>query len=162
VNSTSGVVSELAASHPHILVWLEPLVVGGFTILFTLYALMFFKQQHIVHHPTRVLVGAAIQGFIIGALVGFVILPFRVAFFVPDPSLVPDAPTPPKGIASLAILPAFLLLLVVRQGLGARAPLVGRYLRAYRRAAIMHQIDGAKRALARLEKVDARAKAEGN
>jgi len=162
VTPTSAVVSELAAEHPHILTWLEPLVVGGFTILFALYAFIFFKPQHVEHHPTRVLVGAAIQGLIIGALVGFVILPFRVAFFVPDPSLVPDAPTPPKGIASLAILPAFLLLLVVRQGLGARAPLIGRYLRAYRRAAIMHQIDAAKRALGRLEAVDARARAEGN
>ena len=41
-------------------------------------------------------------------------------------------------------------------------PLIGRYLRAYRRAAIMYQMQGAKRALARLEAVDARAKAEGN
>lgn len=162
MTASSGVVGKLAATHPHILVWLEPLVVGGFTVLFALFAFFMFKPQHVEHHPTRVLIGAAIQGFIIGALVGFVILPFRIAFFVPDPSLVPDAPAPPKGIASLAILPAFLLLLVVRQGLGARAPLIGRYLRAYRRAAIMHQIDGAKRALKRLEAVDTRAQAEGN
>jgi hypothetical protein len=162
VKSTGSVVGRLAAQHPHILTWLEPLVVGSFTILFVLYAFFLFKAQHVEHHPTRVLIGAALQGFIIGALVGFVILPFRIAFFVPDPDFVRYVPPPPKGIASLAIVPAFLLLLVVRQGLGARAPIIGRYLRAYRRAAIMYQIDGAKRALGRLEAVDARAKAEGN
>ena len=65
-----------------------------------------------------------------------------------------------KWLASLSALPSLLLLLVIRQGLLARAPLIGRYLRAYRRAAIMHQIDGARRALTRLEAVDARVKAE--
>jgi len=88
-----------------------------------------------------------------------VILPFRLAFFLPDPSLVPGVPDPPKGIASLALLPAFLLLLVTRRGLLARAPGIGRYLRAYRRAALKHQIDGAKRALARLEALDVRVQA---
>lgn len=140
--------------HPHILSWLEPTVAGGFMLLFVLFAALFFKPEHVEHHPTRVLIGAALQGAIIGVLVAFVILPFRISFFVPDPSLFPDAPTPPKGVASIAILPAFVLLLVIRRGLLARAPFIGRYLRAYRRAALKHQIDGAKKALARLEAID--------
>jgi hypothetical protein len=74
--------------------------------------------------------------------------------------MFPDAPPPSKGLASLSALPAFVMLVIIRQGLLARAPLIGRYLRAYRRAAIMHQIDGARRALTRLEAVDARVKAE--
>jgi hypothetical protein len=155
-----SVISAVAASHPHILTWLEPLVMLGFTALFVLYAFLFFKPEHVEHHPTRVLIGAALQGFIIGMLVGFVIMPLRIAFFVPDPAMFPDAPPPSKGLASLSALPAFVLLLVIRQGLLARAPLIGRYLRAYRRAAIKHQIDGARRALLRLEAVDARVKAE--
>lgn len=145
-----------AEPHPHVLSWLEPTVAGGFMLLFLLFAAFFFKPEHVEHHPTRVLVGAALQGLIIGILVGFVILPFRLAFFVPDPSMFPDAPTLPKGIASLSILPAFLLLMVIRRGLLARAPLIGRYLRAYRRAAIKHQIDGARKVLQRLEAMDAR------
>jgi hypothetical protein len=142
-----SVISAAAAAHPHVLTWLEPLVMLSFTGLFE-------------HHPTRVLIGAALQGFIIGMLVGFVIMPLRIAFFVPDPAMFPDAPPPSKGLASLSALPAFVLLVIIRQGVLARAPLIGRYLRAYRRAAIMHQIDGARRALTRLEAVDARVKAE--
>ena len=133
----------------------------SFTTLFVLYAFFFFKPEHVEHHPTRVLIGAALQGFIIGMLVGFVILPLRIAFFVPDPDMFPDLPPPPsKGLASLSALPSLLLLLVIRQGLLARAPLIGRYLRAYRRAAIMHQMDGARRALTRLEALDARTRAD--
>ena len=155
-----SVISAAAAAHPHVLTWLEPLVMLSFTTLFVLYAFFFFKPEHVEHHPTRVLIGAALQGFIIGMLVGFVILPLRIAFFVPDPAMFPDAPPPSKGLASLSALPAFALLVIIRRGLLARAPLIGRYLRAYRRAAIMHQIDGARRALTRLEAVDARVKAE--
>ena len=155
-----SVISAAAAAHPHILSWLEPLVMLSFTGLFLLYAFLFFRPEHVEHHPTRVLIGAALQGFIIGMLVGFVILPVRIAFFVPDPAMFPDAPPPQRGLASLSILPSLLLLVVIRQGLAARAPLIGRYLRAYRRAAIKHQIDGARRALGRLEKLDARVAAE--
>ena len=155
-----SVVSDVAAAHPHILLWLEPTVMLGFSALFWLYAFVFFRPDHVEHHPSRVLIGAALQGLIIGMLVGFVIMPFRIAFFVPDPGIFPDAPRPPKGLASLALLPAFLLLLVIRRGLLARAPLIGQYLRAYRRAAIKHQIDGARRTLLRLEALDTRAARE--
>lgn len=148
------------APHPHVLSWLEPTVAGGFMLLFILFAAIMFKPEHVEHHPTRVLIGAALQGLIIGVLVAFVVLPFRISFFVPDPSLFPDAPHPSKGWASLSILPFFLLLMVIRRGVLARAPLIGAYLRAYRRAALKHQIDGAKRALGRLEAVDARLKLE--
>ncbi len=156
-----SVISAAAAAHPHVLTWLEPLVMLSFAGLFLLYAFLFFKPEHVEHHPTRVLIGAALQGLTIGILVGFVVLPLRIAFFVPDPAMFPDLPPPPpKGLASLAAIPAFVMLLVIRQGLLARAPLIGRYLRAYRRAAIKHQVDGMRRALARLEAVDARARAE--
>ena len=156
-----SVISAAAAAHPHVLTWLEPLVMLSFAGLFVLYAFLFFKPEHVEHHPTRVLIGAALQGLSIGMLVGFVIMPLRIAFFVPDPAMFPDLPPPPsKGLASLSAIPAFVMLLVIRQGLLARAPLIGRYLRAYRRAAIKHQVDGMRRALARLEAVDARAAAE--
>lgn len=116
-----------------------------------------FRPEHVQHNPRRVRIGAAAQGLIIGVLVGFVLLPLRFAFFVPDPTLVPDAPPPPpKGVASLAIVPLFLILMIVRRGLLARAPLIGRYIRAYRRAALKHEIWSAQRILARLEGVDAR------
>jgi hypothetical protein len=136
--------------------WIEAGVAGTITLIFLLSAIFMFKDEHVEHHPLRVYIGATLQGAIIAVLVGFVILPLRFAFFTPDPNLVPDAPEPPKGLASLAILPAFMLLLVVRRGLLARAPLIGPYLRAYRRAALKHQIDASSRALARLEAIDER------
>ncbi|MES1157163.1 MAG: hypothetical protein ABUL73_05220 [Alphaproteobacteria bacterium] len=142
----------------HLWSWIEAGVTGGFTFFFFLFAFFVFKPEHVEHHPSRVYIGAAVQGLIIGALVAFIILPFRFAFFVPHalaPNL-PQPPHPPRGIASLAILPALLLLLVIRRGVLARAPLIGGYIRAYRRAALKHQIDGARRTLARLETLDAR------
>src|SRR6185312_16186320 len=90
----------------HLWSWIEGGVVGGFMLLFFLFAFFVFRPEHVEHHPNRVYIGATLQGFIIGSLVAFTILPFRFAFFVPDPSLFPDAPVPPKGVAALAILPA--------------------------------------------------------
>ena len=146
---------------PHVMSSIEAGVTFGFTLLFFLYAFFIFKPEHVEHHPNRVYIGATVQGFIIGALVAFVILPLRLAFFVPDTGLVPDAPPPPKGgLASLSAIPAFLLLLVVRRGVLARAPFIGPFVRAYRRAALKHQIDGARKTLLRLEGMDARPASE--
>ena len=143
-----------------VLPWIEASVAGAIMLVFVLSAVLLFKDEHVEHHPLRVYIGAALQGLIIGVLVGFVILPLRFAFFVPDPDLFAEASrSPPRGIASLSLLPVLVLLLVVRRGLLARAPLIGRYLRAYRRAALKHQIDGAGRALARLEAIDERVAA---
>ena len=147
-----------AATGPHLMSWIEAAVAGGFTLLFFLFAFFAFKPEHVEHHPNRVYLGAALHGFIVGALVAFVVLPLRFALFVPDMSLVPDAPPPPpKGLASLSILPALLLLLVIRRGVLARMPLIGPFIRAYRRAALKHQIDSARKTLLRLEALDARA-----
>ena len=76
--------------------------------------------------------------------------------------IVPEIPGPPQAIASTAILPAFLLLLIIRRGLLARAPLIGRYLRAYRRAALKYQIDVAEKRLHRLESMDRKQRAEAD
>lgn len=150
-----------STSHLHLWSWIEASVTIGFPLVFLLFAFFIFRPEHVDHHPNRVYIGAALQGLIIGILVAFFVLPLRFAFFVPDPSIVPDAPKPPpKGIASLSAIPAFMLLLVVRRGFLARAPLVGRYIRAYRRAGLKHQIDGARRTLLRLEGMDARPTSE--
>ena len=129
----------------------------GFPLLFFLFAFLIFRPEHVEHHPNRVYIGAVLQGLIIGILIALFILPIRFAFFLPDPGLVADAPKPPpKGLASLSILPALGLLWVVRRGVLARAPLIGTFIRAYRRAGLKHQIDGARRTLLRLESLDAR------
>jgi hypothetical protein len=135
--------------------WIEGGVALAFALVFLLSALVTFKPEHVEHHPLRVYIGAVLQGLILGGLIGFVILPVRLAFFMPDPGLLPQTP-PQRGLASLSLLPALILIIVVRRGLLARAPFIGPYLRAYRRAALKHQIDGARRALTRLEAIDVR------
>ena len=134
--------------------WIEAIAVAVIVAIFLFQAFVLFKPEHVEHHPTRVRVGAFLQGAIIGGLFGLVILPLRLSFFVPE------IPGPPQAIASTAILPAFLLLLVIRRGLLARAPLIGRYLRAYRRAALKYQIDVAEHRLARLTAMDAKQSRE--
>lgn len=130
--------------------WIELVAVGAIVALFLFQAFFLFNDEHVEHNPLRVRIGALLQGAIVGALVGLVILPLRLSFFVPE------IPGPPQAIASTAVLPAFLLLLVIRRGLLARAPLIGRYLRAYRRAALKYQIDVARKRLARLESMDSK------
>lgn len=139
---------------PPLTLWVEAAVAAVFTILFVIYAMVAFKPEHVEHHPMRVYIGAGLQGLIIGLMFGFVILPLRMAFMAAG---IPSASSgPPGSIASMSFLPAFILLLVIRRGLLARAPIVGPYLRAYRRAALKQQIDGARRALTRLEALDTR------
>lgn len=141
------------------LLWIELIVVGAISAAF-LISTLFFKAEHVEHHPSRVRKGALIQGLILGALIGFVLLPLRFAFFVPDASLVPDAPPPPpKEWATLALIPFFVMMIIVRRGLLARAPVIGKYIRAYRRALLKFQIDGAQKALTRLEAMDEKRKA---
>ena len=136
--------------------WIEAATVAVIVAIFLFQAFVLFKPEHVEHHPARVRIGAFLQGGIIGGLFGLVILPLRLSFFVPE------IPGPPQAIASTAILPAFLLLLVIRRGLLARAPLVGRYLRAYRRAALKYQIDVAEQQLHRLESMDRKQRAEAD
>jgi hypothetical protein len=129
-------------------VWIEIGVVAAIVAVFLFQAFFLFRPEHVDHHPLRVRIGAALQGVIVGGLVGLVLLPLRLSV------LAPEIPGPPQAVASAAVLPAFVLLLVIRRGLLARAPFIGRYLRAYRRAALLHQIDVSHLRLARLEAMD--------
>lgn len=142
----------------HLIGWLEGGVALSFSALMLVSALVLFKPEHVEHNPKRVYLGAALQGLIIGVLVGFVILPLRLALYLPEAATeLGEAPAAAPGagkLASLALLPGFLLLIIVRRGLLARAPLIGRYIRAYRRAGLKHQIDSAGKALARLTALD--------
>jgi hypothetical protein len=137
----------------HLYLWIEAAVVAGIVAMFLIQAFFLFKPEHIAHRPLRVKIGAFLQGLIVGGLVGLVLLPLRLSFFLPE------LPAPPQAIASTAVLPAFVLLLVIRRGLLARAPVIGRYLRAYRQAALKHDIDLAQKRLARLQSMDKRQRA---
>ncbi len=114
-----------------------------------------FRPEHLEHGPGEVRLGAALQGLILGLLIGFVVLPLRLALVAPDAHLADAPPAPRGGMASLSLPPVIILMLIVRRGVLARSPLVGRVIRAYRKAAVQYQISGAQKVLAHFEGIDA-------
>ena len=137
------------------MLWIELAVVAVITALFVASAFFWLRPEDVDHDPARVRIGATMQGLIVGLLVGFVILPLRLAFLLPGAAGETPAPSPSGSMASLSILPVVVMLIVVRRGLLARAPVIGVYLRAYRKAMLKRQIAGAQAALARLTRIDA-------
>lgn len=129
------------------MIWIE-LGVAAAVMLISVGVTFLFKPEHMAPNPLAVRAGAGVQGLVLGALIGFVLVPFRMA-------VMSDAPPPPE--ASLAFLPAFALLIVVRSGLLARAPFLGRFIRAYRRATLRWQIGRAEQTLSRLDALEKKA-----
>lgn len=139
--------------HAPLMLWIEGLVALVIGVAFVLHALWAFKPEHVEHHPTRVLIGAAIQGITIGLLIGFVIVPLRMQ--VMDFRGVETALSP--GMSSLSFLPAFLLLIIIRRGALLKAPVLKTYLRAYRRASLLKSRDDTTKALAKLDVIEGRS-----
>jgi hypothetical protein len=121
-------------------------------LIFLISSFFIFKPAHVAHGPTRVRIGAAIQGLMIGLLIGFVIVPLRMSLMGAaqyDPSAAPD-------LSSLSLLPAVLMLIVIRRGALLHVPVVSAYLRAYRRAMLLRTRDETAKQLARLDEVEGR------
>lgn len=138
--------------HGPLMLWIEGLVALVFMLAFVIHAFFAFKPEHVEHHPTRVRIGAAIQGLTIGLLIGFVIVPLRMGYMDVrglDPALSP-------AMSSLSFLPAFLLLVIIRRGALLKAPVLKTYLRAYRRASLLKARDDADKALAKLDQIEGR------
>jgi O-antigen ligase len=134
------------------MLWIEGLVALVFMLAFVVHAFLAFKPEHVEHHPTRVRIGAAIQGLTIGLLIGFVIVPLRMGYMDVrgfDPALSP-------ALSSLSFLPALLLLITIRRGALLKAPVLKTYLRAYRRASLLKARDDATKALAKLDAIEGR------
>ncbi len=134
------------------MLWIEGLVALGFALAFLLHAFVAFQPQHVEHHPARVRIGALIQGMTVGLAFGFVMLPLRTGYMQFRGIDVPGIPY----ISSLALLPAFLLLWIIRRGALLKAPYVKNYLRAYRRASLLKAKDDALKALAKLDQIEGR------
>jgi hypothetical protein len=132
------------------MLWIEALVAVGIAIAFVIHAFFAFKAEHVEHNPTRVRIGAAVQGLTIGLLIGFVIVPLRMQMmdargFERDMS---------PGLSSLTFLPAFLLLILIRRGALLRTPVISPYLRAYRRASLLKARHDTDKALAKLDAIE--------
>lgn len=131
------------------MLWIEGLVALAITLAFVLHAFLAFKPEHVEHHPARVRIGAAIQGLVVGLMIGFVIVPLRA-------QLMGAGMTPGPATASLAFLPAIVLLLLIRRGALLKAPVLSTYLRAYRRAGLLKARDDANKALTKLDEIEGR------
>jgi hypothetical protein len=130
------------------ILWIEGAVALAFVLAFVIHALVAFKPGQIEHGPARVRIGAAIQGLVLGLLIGFVMVPLRMQL------MAGDAPAP--GMSSLSYLPALAMLIVIRRGALLRAPVISPYLRAYRRAGLLRARDEASKALGKLDELEAR------
>ena len=135
------------------MLWIEGIVALVIALAFVLHAFIAFMPEHVEHHPTRVRIGAAIQGLTIGLMIGFVVVPLRMQYMdVLDPRSAP-------GLSTLSFLPALLMLIAVRRGALLKAPVLKTYLRAYRRASLLKARDDADKALAKLDKIEGRGAA---
>jgi hypothetical protein len=131
--------------------WIEGAVALLIVLAFVIHAFFAFKPEHVEHHRGRVRIGAAIQGLVIGLLVGFVFVPLRMQFM--------DGNSAPSSAGALAYLPALLMLIVIRRGALLKAPVISPYLRAYRRAGLLKARDDATKALGKLDEVEGRGAA---
>lgn len=139
-------------AHTPLMLWIEGAVALVIACAYVLYAFLAFKPEHVGHHPTRVRIGAAIQGLTIGLLIGFVMVPLRMQFMEARGVDLPGG----AGTQSLAWLPAIFLMIAVRRGLLLKAPVLSTYLRAFRRASLLKARDDATKALAKLDEIEGR------
>ncbi len=127
----------------------EGAVAAGIATLFVIWAVVFVKPEHLSGQSKgRVVFGALIEGVIVGALMGFVILPGWV-------SVAPLALRPTEDVmapqAQAVLLPAFLVEEFVRNGGLTAAPGLSFFLRPRRRAILVRRKNALEKRLAKLD-----------
>ena len=140
----------MSGEHVPLTLWIEGLVALVIMTAFVVHSHFAFKTAHVEHHPARVRIGAAIQGLVLGLLVGFVLVPLRMRFMDGGADME-------SGSSALAFMPAVLLLILIRRGVLLKAPVLSTYLRAYRRAGLLKQRDDVTKALTKLDIAEGRA-----
>lgn len=131
--------------------WIEGGVALAIALAFLLHATLALKPHHVAHHPTRVRIGAAVQGLTLGLLIGFVMVPLRMQIMHMSGDM-----RAPGWLSYLSYVPAFLLYIVVRRGALLKAPVVSVYMRAYRRAMLLKQVEDAQKSLSKLDLIETR------
>ena len=122
-------------------IWVEFCIAGLVCSGMVAYAMLTIRSRHRDTGAWHVYAGAAIQGLVYGAIVGFFIVPLRMAM------MSGDLPTQFTGPTTLA---AFALLIAMRRGLFSHLPFLGPQVRAYRRAALRRGIEVAQTQLSKL------------
>lgn len=127
-------------------------VAATVVVVFILTSLMRNKARFCDVAPWHVHAGAAIYGALVGAVIGFVIVPLRVVLMNGD---LPPQYAAGSGFAVLAIM------ISIRRGLIGRLPFLGPQVRAFRRASLRRAIETANKQLSKLEARDGKAAAPG-
>ena len=130
-----------AAYQPEISLYIEFAVALIITLVFVFSSIFTLRSRHCDMSAWHVHLGAAIYGVIFGAVIGFIIVPLRVALM--------GGEMPPET-AGLSGAGALILIIALRRGLLARLPFLGPQVKAYRRASLRRQIEGAQKQLDKL------------
>lgn len=101
---------------------------------FVLFSMMTIKERHRDAASWHVTLGAAIYGALVGAIIGFVIVPLRLVLMSGEVSPQTAAYS---GIGFLAVM------ISIRRGLVGRLPFLGPQVKAYRRAMLRKTIETA-------------------
>lgn len=128
--------------------WVELAAVAVVTAFVILWAEL--RLEHVREEATLARVGAVIHGLSLGLFIGFVLLPIRAVAAAEAEGLDEFERT----AIAFSFAPALILFILLRRGALSRLPLIGRPLRAYRRASLRLQIKNARRTLDRLERLD--------
>jgi len=112
------------------------------------------KPAHVAHAPGLVRVGGFIHGLTLGVFIGFVLLPLRAIAAAAAENMANLSEWERTALA-FSFAPSLILFILLRRGALSRLPLIGRPLRAYRRAVLQQQVESAQRTLKRLAALDA-------
>lgn len=132
----------------------ELAAVAVVTVFVIAWAEMRLKSPHVAHAPRLVRLGGALHGLSLGLFIGFVLLPLRAISAAAAQSSANLSDLERTALA-FSFAPSLILFILLRRGLLSRAPLIGRPLRAYRRAVLQQQVEHAQRALHKLTALDA-------
>lgn len=125
--------------------WAGLVVAATIMIVFVITSFATLKERHRDRQAWHVHAGAAIYGAMFGVLIGFFIMPLRVAL------MSGELPSEVAGPSAFGVL---VLVIAMRMGWIARAPFIGPQVRAYRRANLRRSIESAKRQLEKLSAKD--------
>lgn len=123
------------------------------TVFVIVWAELRLRSAHVAHAPGLVRLGGAIHGLSLGLFIGFVLLPLR--------AIAAAAAQANTGLSdwertalAFSFAPSLILFILLRRGALSHVPLIGRPLRAYRRAVLHQSIESAQKQLLRLTRED--------
>lgn len=135
---------------PEYAIWIELAVAAVVASLTFLNAAFNLRERHRQGDGWHVYAGAAVNGTLVGLLIGFVLLPLR--------SVMADRSLPQEQV--LASVGGFVLTIVaLRQGWVGKLPILGPQLRAYRRANLRRIIEQSQKQLDKLIEKEERKQA---